>query len=106
MGGMTAIYPTPANLLSLVNELPQPCVFELAAMGPYQLPLASMSVLLGGHVRVGMEDNIYLKKGQLLKSNAEIVERVVQMAHAINREVATPAQARQMIGISATPSKY
>lgn len=106
MGGMTAIYPTPANVLSLVNELPQPCAFELAAMGPYQLPLASMSVLLGGHVRVGMEDNIYLKKGQLLKSNAEIVNKVVQMADAINRPVATPAQAREIMGISATPSKY
>jgi 3-keto-5-aminohexanoate cleavage enzyme len=106
MGGMTGIYPTPWNLLALLQELPQPCVFEVAGMGPYQLPMTVASIMLGGHVRVGMEDNVYLSKGRLLKSNAEIVERIARIAHDMNRDVATPRQARQMIGISETPSKY
>jgi 3-keto-5-aminohexanoate cleavage enzyme len=65
-----------------------------------------MSILLGGHVRVGMEDNVYYRRGQLLKSNAEAVERIGRIARELNREIATPAQAREMLGLSQTPSSY
>jgi 3-keto-5-aminohexanoate cleavage enzyme len=65
-----------------------------------------MGILLGGHIRVGMEDNVYARRGQLLQSNAEVVERVVRIARELNREIATPAQARQMLGLSPVPSKY
>ena len=78
----------------------------VAGIGPYQLPMTTMGILLGGHVRVGMEDNVYYRRGQLLKSNAEAVERVVRIARDMNREIATPAQARAMLGLSATPSRY
>ena len=54
---------------------------------------------MGGHVRVGFEDNVYMSKGVLAKSNGEMVERVVQMAKLMNREVATPAEARQILGL-------
>ena len=53
-----------------------------------------------------MEDNIYYGRGEKLVSNAQVVERTVRIAHELNREIATPAQARQMLGLSTTPSKY
>jgi 3-keto-5-aminohexanoate cleavage enzyme len=54
---------------------------------------------MGGHVRVGFEDNVYMSKGVLAKSNGEMVERVVQMAKLMNREIATPDEARQILGL-------
>lgn len=68
--------------------------------------MTTLALLLGGHARIGLEDNIYLKRGQKLKSNAEVVARTVRITHELNREVATPAQARRMLGISPTPSSY
>lgn len=106
LGYITASFPTPANLLGLVNELPEHAHFAVAGIGPYQFPLAAMAILLGGHVRVGMEDNVYLGKGRLLKNNAEAVDKVVRLARELGREIATPAEAREMIGLSATPSSY
>ena len=106
MGFQTSSFPTPANLLSLVNELPDQSIFFTIGVGPFQLPMTVMSVLLGGHVRVGMEDNLYYARGQKLKNNAELVARIVRIAKELNREVATPAQAREMLGISQTPSSY
>jgi 3-keto-5-aminohexanoate cleavage enzyme len=65
-----------------------------------------MAIILGGHVRVGLEDNVYYKRGELASGNAQLVERVVRLTHELGREVATPAQARAMLGLSATPSSY
>ena len=61
---------------------------------------------MGGHVRVGMEDNVYYRRGEKAKSNAQLVERAVRLIHELNREVATPAQAREMLGISRSPMQY
>ena len=61
---------------------------------------------MGGHIRVGMEDNVYYERGELAVSNAQFVERAVRLCHELNREVATPAQARQMLGLSAEPKQY
>ncbi|MEO8450147.1 MAG: 3-keto-5-aminohexanoate cleavage protein, partial [Gemmatimonadota bacterium] len=66
----------------------------------------TFAILLGGHVRVGLEDNVYYKRGMKAKSNAELVERAARLANELNRGVATPAQARQMLGLSAVPSQY
>lgn len=106
LGYVTSIFPTPANLISLVNELPPQADFSAAGLGPYQLPMGMMSIILGGHVRVGMEDNVYYKKGELLKSNAQAVERMVRLSTDMNRPIATPSEARKMLGFSATPSRY
>jgi 3-keto-5-aminohexanoate cleavage enzyme len=59
--------------------------------------MAELALKMGGHVRVGMEDNIYLEKGVLAKSNAELVEKVVAMAREYGRPVATPSQAREWL---------
>ncbi|MCP4623749.1 MAG: hypothetical protein GY850_09485 [bacterium] len=106
MGYQTSSYATPKNLLSLINELPANSIFEVAGLGPFQMPMVVMSVILGGHVRVGLEDNVYLKRGQLYKSNAEAVEHIVHIAGDLNREIATPGQAGEMLGLSLQPSQY
>jgi 3-keto-5-aminohexanoate cleavage enzyme len=99
MGFQTSSFPTPANVLGLVNELPPQSMFALIGVGPFQIPMNVLSIILGGHVRVGMEDNLYFKKGEKLKSNAQLVERVKRIAEEMNRPVATVAQAREMLGL-------
>jgi 3-keto-5-aminohexanoate cleavage enzyme len=106
MGFQTSSFPTPANVLSLVNELPPQSLFFVIGVGHYQLPMNVMGILLGGHVRVGMEDNLYYSRGRKLKNNAEAVARIARIAKDMNREIATPQQAREMLGISQEPSSY
>ncbi|MCP5463894.1 MAG: 3-keto-5-aminohexanoate cleavage protein [Deltaproteobacteria bacterium] len=71
----------------------------VAGIGRYQLPMATHAINSGGHVRVGLEDNIYFRKGEKAKSNAQLVERVVQIANECERKVATVAQTRQLLGL-------
>lgn len=106
MGYQGGSLPTPPHLMALVNDLPAGALFGVIGLGPYQLPMLAMGILLGGHVRVGMEDNVYYRRGQLLADNAEAVARVVRIANELNREVATPDQARAMLGLSARPRLY
>jgi 3-keto-5-aminohexanoate cleavage enzyme len=106
MGFQTGSYPTFKNLLGLIDELPSSSIFEVIGVGNFHVPMIAMAILLGGHVRTGMEDTIYYRRGQLCRSNAELVERVVRLAKELNREIATPMQARKMLGISQKPSAY
>lgn len=106
MGFQTSSFPTPANLLGLINELPPDSIFSTIGVGPFQLPMNTLSIMMGGHVRVGMEDNLYYCKGRKVADNAEQVARIARVARELNREIATPEQAREMIGISQTPSSY
>jgi uncharacterized protein (DUF849 family) len=64
----------------------------------HQFPMAAQAVLLGGHVRVGMGDNIYLGRGELAPSNAALVEKAVKIIEVLGDQVATPVDARQMLG--------
>ncbi|MBN1316347.1 MAG: 3-keto-5-aminohexanoate cleavage protein, partial [Anaerolineales bacterium] len=107
MGYVTSPYATPRNLLNLVDNLPSQSLLEVSGLGPYQLPMTTMALVLGAQVvRVGMEDNVYYKRGQLLESNVEAVARLVRIANELNREIATPAQAREILGLSSIPSSY
>jgi 3-keto-5-aminohexanoate cleavage enzyme len=105
MGFQTSSYPTPANVIGMINELPPNSMFALIGVGPFQIPMNVFSIILGGHVRVGMEDNLYYRKGEKLKKNAQLVERIVRIAKEMNREVATVAQAREMLGLPQKPAK-
>ena len=87
------------NLEFLVGKLPQGCSFSVAGIGRHQLPMAELSLRLGGHARCGLEDNVYLSKGVLAKGSYELVARLAQMARAAGRSVATPAQARELLRI-------
>ena len=106
MGYQTSSFPTVDNVVNLLRELPEGSLWLCSGIGTYQLPMTTLATLMGGHVRVGMEDNIYYRRGEKLKSNAQVVERAVRIANELNREIAKPSQARDMLGISTTPSSY
>ncbi len=106
MGYQTGSFPTVDNVLHLLKELPAGSLWLCSAIGPFQLPLTTLATLMGGHVRVGLEDNVYYSRGRKAVSNAEFVQRTVRIAQELNRPVATPAQARQMLGLSSQPSRY
>ena len=87
------------NLVFMVSRLPADQSWTAAGVGRYQLPLAVHAIAMGGHVRVGIEDNIYYRKGELATSNVQLVERVVRVAKEMDRPVADVATARQLLGL-------
>jgi len=89
----------PKRLMGYVDLLPPQSLFSTLGVGPAQLPAALQSVLLGGNARVGFEDNIYYSRGVLAKSNAHLVERLVRCVRDLGLEVASPDEARQMLGM-------
>ena len=98
-GGGTLARPRPRNLLNAVSNLPDGALFNTLGFGRHQLPLATMGLLLGGHVRVGLEDNVYYRKGELATGNAQLVDRVARVATELGREVAAPSRAREILGL-------
>jgi 3-keto-5-aminohexanoate cleavage enzyme len=106
MGPPSAVLPTPQNLMSMLYHVPPNSVVSVIGIGPHQLPLSTIAVAMGLHVRIGLEDNIFYRKGELAKSNAQLVERVVRIAKELDRPIATPAQAREMLGLPKEPKKY
>lgn len=89
------------DLLHMVRSIPEGCTWTVAGVGRYETPLALMAIAMGGHVRVGFEDNIYYNKGELATSNAQLVARVARIAVEAGRGVATPDEARQILGLKA-----
>lgn len=73
--------------------------FSVLAAGRHQIPLTTMAAVMGGHVRVGLEDSLTISRGRLAKSNAEQVEKIRRIVEELGREVATPADARAMLGL-------
>ncbi|GFN36868.1 3-keto-5-aminohexanoate cleavage enzyme [Tepidimicrobium xylanilyticum] len=90
---------TARDLAFLVDSIPPGSTWTVAGIGRYEMPMAAMGIAMGGHVRVGFEDNVYLEKGVLAKSNGELVEKVVRIARELGREIATPDEARRILGI-------
>ncbi len=100
-GGLEA---TVQNLCELVDDLPAGCSWSVAGIGRQQLPMAMAAMAMGGHVRVGLEDNLFYSKGRLAR-NEELVARVARIAEELGRPVATPDQARAILGLQAfTPA--
>jgi 3-keto-5-aminohexanoate cleavage enzyme len=98
-GPGTLTRPRPKNFLNAVDDLPDGVLFNTLGFGKHQLPFATMGILFGGHVRVGLEDNVYYRRGELAESSAQLVERVVRVADELGREVASPARAREILGL-------
>jgi 3-keto-5-aminohexanoate cleavage enzyme len=96
-GGLTR--PHPRNFLNAIENLPDEALCNTLGFGPHQLPFAAMGLVFGGNVRVGLEDNVYVRRGQLAGSNAQLVERVVRIAESLGRPVATPGQAREQLDL-------
>jgi 3-keto-5-aminohexanoate cleavage enzyme len=93
--------PTPEALLFLVHHLPRDVRWNMSVMNPeQQWRLIPLAIALGGHVRVGWEDNPYLPDGTIARENAELVEVVVAMARRMGREIASPEEARQIVGLA------
>ena len=99
MGIRGGIPPTPANLLAMLDAIPDGSSWQIVSIGKHQLPLSTMAVAMGGNIRVGMEDNVYYGHGELAESNAQLVERAVRICHELGREVATPEEAREMMSM-------
>lgn len=98
--GVPGAMPAGVRELSFMAEsIPADATWCATGIGRHQFLLAAAAMVMGGHVRVGFEDNLYLEKGRLAKSNGEMVEKVAQMAHWIGREIATPAEAAEMLGL-------
>ena len=99
MGVRGGIQASEENLRFLIGKLPAGSTFNVAGIGRHQLPMAELSLGLGGHARCGLEDNIYLSKGVLAKGSHELVAKVATLARAAGREPATPLQAREILRI-------
>jgi len=102
MGVLGAIRATPEDLIYLKNKAEalfgeDNFTWSVIGIGAAQFSLSAMAINMGGHVRVGLEDNIYIKRGVLAKSNAELVLKAVELARAFHREVATPDDARRIL---------
>lgn len=88
------------HLVHLVDSLPAGSTWSVAGIGRFELPLAMMAIVMGGHIRVGFEDNVYYGKGVLADSNAQLVERIARLAGEMGRKVATPEEARGILGLT------
>jgi 3-keto-5-aminohexanoate cleavage enzyme len=106
MGTQTGSPPTVQGVLDLLRDFPEDSLWLCSGIGPFQLPLTTLATLMGGHVRVGLEDNVYYARGKKATGNVEFVRRAVRIAQELNRELATPAQARELLGLSSQPSTY
>jgi len=91
---------TPEAMTYMRNLLPPDSLWFAFGISLYQFPMVAQAVLLGGNVRVGMEDNIYLERGKLAPSNAALVEKAANIIEVLGDHVATPADAREMLGLT------
>lgn len=87
------------DLLFMKESLPEGSTFTVSGIGRTQLSMNTMAILMGGHVRVGFEDNIYLDKGGIAASNADFVERIAALSKMLGREIASPDEARAILGL-------
>jgi uncharacterized protein (DUF849 family) len=99
-------YGAPATTEAMIlmrDMLPQPCTWAAFGISHQQFPMAAQAVILGGHVRVGLEDNLYLERGVFAPSNAALVERAVTIVQSLNCKPATPAAARKLLNVTNMP---
>lgn len=103
--GPAASWPTPEFVNLLKQSIPSNTVLGVIATGSSQFPILAQALIMGAHVRVGMEDNIYIEKGKKADSNAQLVEKIIRMANDLGRPVASCDQARKILGLGA-PRQY
>jgi len=99
MVGRTGFLPSPRMLQYSVDQLPQGWTWSVCALGRHQIPMAAVATVMGGHVRVGFEDNVFLRRGELAKSNADLVRKAANIARELERPIASPDDAREILGI-------
>ena len=99
MGVNGGIAATPRDVMFLKDSIPPGSTFTVSGIGRSAFPMAALAIISGGHVRIGFEDNIYLERGVLAKSNGELVAKVVRLAKELGRVIATPKEAREILGL-------
>lgn len=104
-GFQSGLYPTPKDMVYLAETAPKPSSLCVLGVGPWQTTVMTMGILMGMNVRTGMEDNLYLGKGQPVQSNAQLVEKVVRIARELGREIATPEEARALLHMQKAPQR-
>ena len=103
LGSLGGIPGRPGDLSYLVRDLPAGSLWSATGVGSFQLPINVVALLEGGGVRVGLEDNIYYDHARDdLATNTRLVERIVRIAGELERDIATPAEARRMLGLPDT----
>lgn len=102
LGVQWAAEATPETLQFMARQLPASCKWSAFGISRASYPMLAQSLILGGHVRVGMEDNLYLSDGVLAESNAQLVERAVKLVQLLGCEVATPSDTRKLLGLRGT----
>ncbi len=93
---------TVQNLVFLLSNIPEGSTWSVAGIGRSEIPLAAAAISMGGHVRVGVEDNLFMPDGSI-SSNLDLVEKIVRISKEVGREIATPNEARKILSI--TPDK-
>jgi len=93
---------TPKSFLHLYEHIPDNSTWSMIGIGKGHLPMSMMALTMGGHIRVGLEDNIYYSQGVLAETNAQFVDRIVRISWEYGREIATPAEARDILSIKQT----
>ena len=96
IGGISA---SPRDLIFLIESIPKNSTYTVCAIGKHEFPMVRLSIEKGGHARVGFEDNVYLSKGIPAKSNGELVDKTVNIAHEFGRDIASPKEARKILGL-------
>lgn len=91
--------PNPETLFYFASQLPPDCIWAAFGIGRHEFPLLAQAFLLGGHVRVGLEDNVYIRKGVLARDNAELVEKAGTIVENLGGSLATPAEARKILAL-------
>jgi len=101
LGGVPSTVNSLVTLVNAAREALGEGNFTWSAIGAgrFQMPICTVAMAMGGHVRVGMEDNLYLSKGVLVKSNAELVEKIIRIMRELGLEPASPAEARDILGL-------
>lgn len=89
-----------SGLVFLVERLPKDSTWGVAGIGRFETPLAVHALLMGGNVRVGLEDNIYYEKGKLASSNAQLISRITRIAKEVGRDIASPQEAQKLLNLT------
>jgi uncharacterized protein (DUF849 family) len=100
MGVRYGFVSTPQTLTYAHSLLPKNAMWAAFAIGRWEFPMLALAWFMGGHVRVGMEDNVYLSKGRLTPSNAALCEKAVRILDDVGAELATAKEARQILGLN------
>ena len=95
-GGISA---TPRDVNFLIESIPKNSTYTVTGIGRFEFIVATLGILHGGHVRVGLEDNLYVSKGKLAESNGQLVEKIVRIASEMGREIASPNEARKILNL-------